>query len=699
MRRSIPDPKHNPGLWRLAAVVALLLCCVVAQPAASAPERTGGQAAATDPAELRKRIDTLEIKLAARVRAVRNLMRHLRASEGQREELQKLCRELQARAVSREEHERAMAKLRTQSETRQARAALLEAEVRALERQVTAARAAQKEAHDAERTRLRGQLAETEQLRQALAAELGALQQSTVARKVHEKAVDRLRAELVRAQARVKALDTELTVVRAKVPNKPVVARDEHEAKLKQLGAELAAKSKRLDSVAKELARAKTELAAQRTSDDDAAGLKKALRQAEAKLEAMETEAAALRAKIPTAKIMTMAEHERRTTDLRKAIVLRDTRIAALEKAVDDGRASTIGLDAHRSKLKELRSSATQAEARARTLQTRLDALQAGTKSEAAAAQRRHDAALAELRSSLASREERVARLEDVRDALEKQVAALQQPQQGTDAGAGKVSPARAPETDVRYLYSEIAGLQARVADLADGKRSPELRQLLGRSLQMVAALQGEIARLRRDTTAPAPETRASIAKHFEAAERAEQNRNMEKAIWHYEKILTLAPFELRAHVALGKALIARGQDSAAERVLSDAVVLFPNEVRIMKLLGFASLRQEKAKLATSMFTRALALGHEDASLQHHLALACRALGWTTGAEASFRRAFRLDSTSHQSAFNLAVLLATASPPRVDEARAWYGRARQAGCPTDAGLESFFREHGAAAIE
>ena len=107
--------------------------------------------------------------------------------------------------------------------------------------------------------------------------------------------------------------------------------------------------------------------------------------------------------------------------------------------------------------------------------------------------------------------------------------------------------------------------------------------------------------------------------------------------------------------------------------------------------LGFALLRRQEPDLAVSMLSRAVALEPSNAVAHRCLGLACSSLGWYDAAEVQFRRAYELNARDGENSFNLAVLLSTRLPPRIDEAREWYERALSLGVARDPGLDRLLK--------
>jgi len=127
-----------------------------------------------------------------------------------------------------------------------------------------------------------------------------------------------------------------------------------------------------------------------------------------------------------------------------------------------------------------------------------------------------------------------------------------------------------------------------------------------------------------------------------------------------------------------------------AEKFLSRAFEMDPNNTEILLPLGLALLRQEKIHLAVATLARAVALSPKNADSHRLLGVACSSAGWSGAAEAELKRAFELDTKNPEPAYNLAVLLATLDKPRFKEAKDWYDRARALGAQPDPGLEKVF---------
>ncbi len=176
------------------------------------------------------------------------------------------------------------------------------------------------------------------------------------------------------------------------------------------------------------------------------------------------------------------------------------------------------------------------------------------------------------------------------------------------------------------------------------------------------------------------------------SGEESEKKGNKEAAIWHYEKVLALDPENQFALMHLGLIYSDRGDDAMTLKYIERALCYQPYDVQMLLIAAFAYIRKGDYYLALGVLSRAAALDPKNPELQRYLGVACSNLGWVESAERQFRTAFELDPKSSETAFNLAVLLATSETPKMDEARKWYKKAKELGAETDPGMEKLFKE-------
>lgn len=302
----------------------------------------------------------------------------------------------------------------------------------------------------------------------------------------------------------------------------------------------------------------------------------------------------------------------------------------------------------------------------------------------------------------------------DEREALQKRVAALSGQQRDQDGNTAELREsneklANQMETLRQETDRLAADLQQANRELAKAKQEEQQRNALQ---NQIATLQGDletreerIAELNKTIAhlagfggeaatgdpghaggadgAPAEE----LAQHLEDARAAERAGTMDAAINAYRAVLEIQPDNTEVRLHLGTLLLDRGANAEAQEVLDPAFSSNPDNTEIYTPLGLSMLRQEKADLALAIFARGVALEPRNADFHRYLGLASRSLGWTDATEAAFRRSFKLDDTSGETAYNLALHYMTLDKPRVAEAKQWYDKAIELGQPPDEQLE------------
>ena len=176
----------------------------------------------------------------------------------------------------------------------------------------------------------------------------------------------------------------------------------------------------------------------------------------------------------------------------------------------------------------------------------------------------------------------------------------------------------------------------------------------------------------------------------LQQAAAAEQQGKAEAATWSYKKVLDLQTDNKFAIKRLGLLAANAGNQEETELWLRRAFYADPDDIDVLVPLGYSLVRQNKADLAVSMLSRAAALRPQDANVHRAYGVACSSLGWMDAAEAQFRRTLEINHADGEAAFNLAVLLASRNPPRTDDAREFYRKARELGVAADPGLDRLF---------
>lgn len=297
------------------------------------------------------------------------------------------------------------------------------------------------------------------------------------------------------------------------------------------------------------------------------------------------------------------------------------------------------------------------------------------------------------LRRELTAREDRIValerRVESQRELLARQEREL----------AGSRTPHTAPP-----------GTGPEPAGDADGESTPDvarLKELLAAERRRARALEMALQEATvpdvadsanpsaPEPPAPAPGTpRSEVrerARHFLArAVEAEREGNMEAAVWNYRKVLEVDPRDSTALQRLGMIAAETGNEEDAQQYLEQAFRIDPDDQTVLVTLGFSLARGEKPYKAVSMLARAAALYPDQVAPHRALGVAASSLGWYDVAERELRRAVQLDPADSESAFNLAILLASRNPNDLSEARTLYFTARKLSGEADPELDRLF---------
>ena len=240
--------------------------------------------------------------------------------------------------------------------------------------------------------------------------------------------------------------------------------------------------------------------------------------------------------------------------------------------------------------------------------------------------------------------------------------------------------------TQARTSTVELKKAQARLAEVQQAllARTEAEKRLIGERNQQIEA-EREAARAKRARE-------EELHKYLTDAAAAKKAGKADEALWSLRKVLEMEPANVQATAHLGLILADLGNDAEAERMLTKAYDLEPNNEDVLLRLGYVQLCQEKMFEALGTLVQGAKLNPKKAEFRHFAGIACRSLGWPVASEMQLKKAAELDPTNADTAFNLAVLLATLDEPRDDEAHEWYKKALALGAKPDAGLDKHFKE-------
>lgn len=232
--------------------------------------------------------------------------------------------------------------------------------------------------------------------------------------------------------------------------------------------------------------------------------------------------------------------------------------------------------------------------------------------------------------------------------------------------------------------------------------KTPQFMSLKRENNQLLARLNQTEQELRKLKTqkpgvvaiAPATQIKVDqvkIQKMLTSAALAEESGKNQAATWYYEKILKQDPTNQKALSRLGMILAASGNDLKAIPVLEKALIQDQENLDLLLALTFCYIHQEKYYQALGVASKASAKNPKDPTIQRYLGIICSYLEWNDAAEQQFRKSFKLDPTSAETAYNAAVHIAKTDPKRKEEAKLWYQRAIQLGAKKDPMLDQLFK--------
>jgi chromosome segregation ATPase len=171
----------------------------------------------------------------------------------------------------------------------------------------------------------------------------------------------------------------------------------------------------------------------------------------------------------------------------------------------------------------------------------------------------------------------------------------------------------------------------------------------------------------------------------------AEKQEKVEAAQWNYQKVLEMEPENRIALQRLGIIAANLGNDQDTIKYLQRAFRQDPDDPDTLFALGYSLIHQSEPDWAVSMLARAVALNPKNPDIARTYGMALATLGWTQAAEIQLEKAHNLKKEDPEAPLALAILLGSAKPPRLDEAKKWYQIAIQNGAQHDPGLDAVLK--------
>lgn len=159
------------------------------------------------------------------------------------------------------------------------------------------------------------------------------------------------------------------------------------------------------------------------------------------------------------------------------------------------------------------------------------------------------------------------------------------------------------------------------------------------------------------------------------------------KARGKFERALKLDGLQPGALLGMAACAYFEGSvDSASEKV-ETLLASYPEHVDGLGLKGIITWRQGDEKRAMDILEMAINLDNNNAQLHNYIGIVKHAGGDLPRAAEEFIKAVELDPDHIEAQFNLAVVLATYEPPRLQEAKKYYENALRLGSDRNEVLE------------
>jgi tetratricopeptide (TPR) repeat protein len=158
-----------------------------------------------------------------------------------------------------------------------------------------------------------------------------------------------------------------------------------------------------------------------------------------------------------------------------------------------------------------------------------------------------------------------------------------------------------------------------------------------------------------------------------------------------YREILEKAPNHLPSIMSLGVVLFRSQKLKLAEEQFQKAIAMSPDDAFSHTTLGIIHYTQGKYDDAVSDLKKAIEINPKNATAHNYLGITASQRGWMDVARKELDLATNLDPDYADAHFNLAVLLATTTPPDKEGALLHYQRALKLGAPPDVALEGLLK--------
>lgn len=264
---------------------------------------------------------------------------------------------------------------------------------------------------------------------------------------------------------------------------------------------------------------------------------------------------------------------------------------------------------------------------------------------------------------------------------------------------------------EIKQMESQMAGTPAQLAELR--RQLDKERQERAAAAEMAKQKEREIEALRRDlaaqkrlvedgrkaapapaaTAPPAEPQRTAATPHEDAiawvaqADRLLKESKPAEAKPLYEAALKARPAMVSALVGLAACQYLQDDLITATRTAERALDIDKGSAQALGVMGLIYRKEGQFSSASSVLDKAVRLDPNDARLRNYYGIALSDRQRSREAIEQFAKACEIEPGYAEAHFNLAFLLATAAPPRLDEARQHYRTAVALGAARDTDLD------------
>jgi len=270
----------------------------------------------------------------------------------------------------------------------------------------------------------------------------------------------------------------------------------------------------------------------------------------------------------------------------------------------------------------------------------------------------------------------RIKQLQREKDDIQRQLEAALKKSSGRKA--------KPSEKQVLEMENQMAALRARL-DVFEAQRIPYTTEELAlfKAPDTTLSASVDLKATRKLIKGPPPGSGPLVAE----AQRYFADRRLDKAEESYLKVLHQDEKNVYTLGNLAAIQLELGHLSDAEKHITQAVALAPNDAYNLSILGYLRFKQQRYDDALDALSRAAKSEPENAEIQNYLGLTLGQKGMRGQAETALRKAIQIQPNYGSAHNNLAVVYLAQQPPSIELARWHYQKALTAGHPRNPELE------------